>query len=138
MLRQMLKVNTRLVVHAIKVRVGDESTEVAIAGCARGEQDEVEGLLIGLPLLIAHAATRNVRLHTDDRFDPTFRCRLDKLHGSVERTVIGNRNGVHAERLRLVHERINLAHAVKQAELGVDVEMGEVGLLAHGGSLPSE
>ncbi len=52
--------------------------------------------------------------------------------------MIGNRNGVHAERLRLVHERINLAHAVEQAELGVDVEMGEVGLLAHGGSLPSE
>ena len=134
----MFKVNARLVVHAVKVRVSDESAKVAIAGCARGEQDEVEGLLVSLPLLVAHAATRNVRLHTDDRLDPAFRRRLDKLHGSVESTVIGNRNGVHAERLRLVHERIDLAHAVEQAELGVDVEMGEVGLLAHGGSLPSE
>ena len=134
----MFKVNARLVVHAVKVRVGDESAEVAIAGCIRGEQDEVEGLLVSLPLLIAHAATRNVRLHTDDRLDPTFRCRLDKLHGSIEGTVIGNRNGVHAKRLRLIHERVDLAHAVEQAELGVDVEMGEVGLLAHGGSLPSE
>ena len=98
----------------------------------------MEGLLVGLPLLITHAATRNVRLHTDDRFDPTFRRRLNKLHGSVEGTVIGNRNGVHAKRLCLVHERVDLAHAVEQAELGVDVEMGEVGLLAHGGSLPSE
>ena len=87
--------------------------------------------------VVKKVMTRNIRLHADDRRDPTLRRRLDKLHRPVEGTVIGNRNGVHAERLCLVHERIDLAHAVEQAELGVDVEMGEVGLLAHGGSLPS-
>ena len=136
-LREVLKVDARLVVHAVEVRVGDETAEVAVARCVRGEQDEVKGLLVCLPLLVTHATTRNVGLHADDRLDPTLRRRLDKLHRPVEGAVVSNGDGVHAERLRLVHERIDLAHAVEQAELGVDVEMGEVGLLAHGGSLPS-
>ena len=136
-LREVVKVDARLVVHAVKVRIGDQSAEIAIAGCVRGEQDQVEGLLVCLPLFVGHAAACNIRLHADDRLDPTLGRRLDKLHRPVEGTVIGNGDGVHAERLRLVHERIDLAHAVEQAELGVDVEMGEVGLLAHGGSLPS-
>ena len=97
----------------------------------------MERLLVCLPLLVAHAATRNVGLHADDRLDPALRRRLDKLHRPVEGAVVSYGDGVHAERLRLVHERIDLAHAVEQAELSVDVEMGEVGLLAHGGSLPS-
>ena len=117
--------------------VSNEAAEIAISGRVGGEQDEVEGLLVGLPLLIGHATACNICLHADDRFDPTLRRRLNKLHRSVEGTVVGDRDGVHAERLRLVHERVDLAHAIEQAELGVDVEMGEVGLLAHGGSLPS-
>ena len=135
--RQMLKVNAWLVVHAVKVRVGDQTTEVAVARGARGKEDKVERLLIRLPLFIGHAATSHVGLYANDRLDPALGGRLDELNRPVERAVIGNRNGVHAERLRFVHQRINLAHAVEQAELGVDVEMGEVGLLAHGGSLPS-
>ena len=135
-LRQVIKVDARLVIHAVEVRIRYKATKVAIAGRVGGEQDKMEGLLIGLPLLIRHATTRNVGLHADDRFNAALHRRLHELHRSVEGAVVGNRNGVHAERLRLVHERIYLAHAVEQAEFGVDVEMGEIRRLAHGGSLP--
>ena len=37
MLREVIKIDARLVVHAIEVRVGDETTEVAIADCVGGE-----------------------------------------------------------------------------------------------------
>ena len=36
-LREVIKIDARLVVHAVKVRVGDETTEVAIADCVGGE-----------------------------------------------------------------------------------------------------
>ena len=36
-LREVIKIDARLVVHAVEVRVGDETTEVAIANCVGGE-----------------------------------------------------------------------------------------------------
>ena len=36
-LREVIKINARLVVHAVEVRVGDEAAEVAIADCVGGE-----------------------------------------------------------------------------------------------------
>ena len=36
-LREVIKIDARLVVHAVKVRIGDETAEVAIADCVGGE-----------------------------------------------------------------------------------------------------
>ena len=131
--RQMVVVGTWLVVEPVEMCVGHDAAEVAIAGGARCEGDEVEWLLVGLPLFVAHPTASDVRLDADDRLNPVLLCRLHKLHRAVEGAVVGEGDGVHPEALRLLHQRLQVAHAVEQAELAVDVEVRKVRLGAHVG-----
>ena len=105
----MLKIDARLVVHAVDVRIGDKATEILIAHIIRREKDKVERLLVRLPLAVGHPPPCDVGLNADDRLDAAFRCRLHKLNAPVEGAVIGNRNRVHAELLRLVEQGVDLA-----------------------------
>ncbi len=130
---EMLMVGTRLVVEPIEVGVGDDPTEVAVARSTGREGDEVERLLVGLPLFVAHPTAGDVRLDADDRFDPKLLCRLHELDRAVECTVVGEGNRVHPKALRLLHQGLQVAHAVEQAELAVDVEVRKVRLGAHVG-----
>ncbi len=50
---QMLAIDPRLVVVAVDVGIGHEPAQVAVAGEVLGEEDQVEGLRIGLALLVA-------------------------------------------------------------------------------------
>ena len=131
--RKMVVVSTWLVVEPVEMCVGHDAAEVAIAGAARCEGDEMERLLVGLPLFVAHPTSSHVCLNADDRLNPVLLCRLHKLHGAVEGAVVGEGDGVHPEALRLLHQRIQVAHAVEQAELAVDVEVRKVRLGAHVG-----
>ena len=131
--REMLVVGTWLVVEPIKVGVGHDPAEIAIARSAGREGNEVERLLVGLPLFVAHAAAGDVRLDADDRLNPKLLCRLDELDRAVEGAVVGEGDGVHPKALRLLHQRLQVAHAVEQAELAVDVEVRKVRLGAHVG-----
>ena len=130
---EMVVVGTWLVVEPVEMCVGDDPAEIAIAGAARCEGDEMERLLVGLPLLVAHAAPSDVCLNADDRLNPVPLCGLHELHGAVEGPVVGEGDGVHPEALRLLHQRLQVAHAVEQAELAVDVEVRKVRLGAHVG-----
>ena len=93
----------------------------------------MERLLVGLPLFVAHPTAGNVRLNANDRLDSMSLRRLHKLNRAIESPVVGKGNGVHPEALGLFHQRLQVAHAVEQAELAVDVEMREVSLGAHVG-----
>ena len=130
---QMLVIGTWLVVETVEVCIGHDPAEIAIARAACREGNQVEWLLVGLPLLIAHAAPCDVGFNANDRLNPMPLCGLHELNRSVEGTVIGERNGVHSQALRLRHERIQVAHAVEQAEFAMDVEMREISLGAHVG-----
>ena len=129
----MLVVGTWLVVEPIQMRVGHDAAEVAIAGSARCKGNQVERLLVGLPLFVAHPTTGNIRLNANDRLDPMSLRRLHKLNRAIESPVVGEGNGVHPEALRLLHQRFQVAHAVEQAELAVDVEVRKVSLGVHVG-----
>src|SRR5439155_9506262 len=67
--REVLPVDSRLVVVAVDVRVGDEAAQVAIAGRVRRQEHEVERLGVGLALLVGHGPASDVRLDADDRLD---------------------------------------------------------------------
>ena len=129
--RKMVVVSTRLVVKPIEMCVGHDPAEVAIARCARREGNEVERLLIGLPLLVAHPTASDVRLDADDRLNSMLLRFLDELDRAVEGPMVGEGDGVHPEALRLLHQRLQVAHAIEQAELAVDVEVREISLGAH-------
>ena len=131
--RKMVVVGTWLVVEPIKVGVGHDPAEIAIARATGREGDEVERLLVGLPLFVAHPTAGDVRLNADDRLNPKLHCRLHELDRAVEGAVVGEGDRVHPKALRLLHQRLQVAHAVEQAELAVDVEVRKVRLGAHVG-----
>ena len=131
--RKMLVIGTWLVVEPIEMCIGHDAAEVAIARATGREGDEVERLLVGLPLFVAHAAAGDVRLDADDRLNPKLLCRLDELDRAVEGAVVGEGDGIHPKALCLLHQRLQVAHAVEQAELAVDVEVRKVRLGAHVG-----
>ena len=130
---KVLVIGTWLVVETVEVCIGHDPAEIAIARATRREGNQVERLLVGLPLLIAHAASGDIRLNANDRLDAVLLRRLNELNSAVEGPMVGEGDGVHPEALRLLHERAQVAHAVEQAELAVDVEVREISLGAHVG-----
>ena len=71
-----------------------------------------------------------VDLAADDRLDAVLRARLVQLDGAVHHAVVGQRQGRLVERRGALRERVDLARAVEQRVLGVNVQMG-AGEAAH-------
>ena len=124
--REVLAVDPRLVVVAVDVGVGDEPAQVPVADEVLGEQDQVEGLGVGLALLVGHRPAGDVGLDPDDRLDALGPRRLVEGDGAVERAVVGDRHRIHAQLRRRIDQLGDPAEAVEQAEFGVDVEVREV------------
>ena len=122
----MLAVDARLVVVAVDVGVGDEAAEVLVAAVVLGQEDEVEGLAVGLALLVGHRPAGDVRLHPDDRLDALVLRGLVERDGAVEGPVVRDGHRIHALGRRRVDQLRDPAEAVEQAEFGVGVEVGEV------------
>ena len=133
-LREVLAVDPRLVVVAVDVGVGREAAQVLVAAVVLRQQDEVERLAVGLALLVGHRPAGDVGLDADDRLDPLVPGGLVERHRAVEGAVVRDGHRIHALRGRRVDQLRDPAEAVKQAEFGVDVEVGEVvGCQRHGG-----
>ena len=124
--REVLAVDPRLVVVAVDVGVGDQPAQVLVAGPVLGEQDQVERLGVGLAFLVRHGSAGDVRLDADDRLDPLVLRGLVEGDRSVEGAVVGQGERIHALLGRRVDQLGDPSEAVEQAELGVDVEVGEV------------
>ncbi len=71
------------------------------------------------------AVGRNVELTADDGLDLRLFCLLVELDDAVQGAVVGDGQAVHAQFLGAGDQLRDTAHAVEQAVLGVDVEMGE-------------
>ena len=119
-------VDAGLVVVALEVGVGDQAAEVLVALPVLREEDQVEGLAVGLAFLVAHASPGDVRFHADDGLDALRLHRLDERHRSVQGAVVRDGHGVEAELGSLFGEVVDAAEAVQQAELGVEMEVDEV------------
>ena len=136
-LREVLAVDARLVVVAVDVGVGDEAAEVLVAAVVLGQEDQVEGLAVGLALLVGHRPAGDVGLDADDRLDALVLRGLVERDGAVEGAVVRDGHRIHALGGRRVDQLRDPAEAVEQAEFGVDVEVGEVvgSQGRHGGSM---
>ena len=125
-LGQVLAIDPRLVVVAVDVGVGHEPAQVAIADEVLGEEDQVEGLGVGLALLVGHRSAGDVGLDPDDRLDPLVAGRLVEGDRAVEGAVVGDRHRIHAQLCGRVDQLRDPAEAVEQAEFGVHMEVREV------------
>ena len=86
----------------------------------------MEGLGVGLALLVGHRPAGDVRLDADDRLDALVDGRLVERDGAVEGAVVGEGEAVEALRAGLVDEVRDPPEPVEQAELRVRVEVDEV------------
>ena len=123
---EVVAIDARLVVVAVDVGVGDESAEVPVADEILGQQDQVEGLGVGLALLVGHRPAGDIRLHADDRLDALGPGRLVERDRTIQRAVVRDGHRIHALLRRRIDQLRDPAEAVEQAELGVHVEVGEV------------
>ncbi len=133
---QVLTVDPGLVVIAVDVGVGHEPAQVAVADRVAREQDQVVGLAIGLALLVGHRPTGDVGLDADDRLDALRPAGLVEGHRAVQGPVVGQREAVESVRGGRVHQLRDSPEPVEQAELGMDVEVGEISAAdGHGTSI---
>ncbi len=123
---QVLPVDAGLVVVAVDVGVGDQPAQVLVAGHVGRQEHEVEGLAVGLALLVRHRPPGDVGLHADDGLDARLGGRLVERHRPVERAVVGDGEAVEAVLDRRVDEVGDPPQPVEQAELRVGVEVDEV------------
>ena len=86
----------------------------------------MEGLGVGLPLLLGHRSPGDVGLHADDRLDPLVLRGLVEGDRPVQGAVIGQGEAVESLGGRRIDEVRDPAQAVEQAELGVDMEVRKI------------
>ena len=125
-LGEVLSVDAGLVVVAVDVGVGDQPAQVLVAGHVGRQQEEVEGLAVGLALLVRHRPPGDVGLHADDRLDARLGGRLVERDRAVERAVVGDGEAVEPVLDARVDEVRDPPQPVEQAELRVGVEVDEV------------
>ena len=125
-LGEVLAIDARLVVVAVDVGVGHEPAQVPVADEVLGEEDQVEGLGVGLALLVGHRPAGDVGLDPDDRLDALGAGRLVEGDRAVQGAVVGDGHRIHAQLCRRVDQLRDPAEAVEQAEFGVHMEVREV------------
>ncbi len=105
-----------------------ELDEVAVAGVVGGQQRQVVAL--DPALRARRVVVDEVDLAADDRLDAVLAARLVELDRAVHDAVVGEPERRLLELRGALGERLDLARAVEQRVLGVDVEMGAAGV-AH-------
>jgi len=122
---QQLEVHPRLAaMEPLQEAGARQRHEVAEALVVRRQERQV----VALDLLAAYpAVVHEVGLEPHKRLDAVLLARLAELHGAVHHTVIGERDGGLAEARGAFGELVDLAGAVEQRILGMDVEVDAAG-----------
>ena len=117
-----LPVDAGLVVVALEVAEARELDQVRVALVRLGEERQVRvALLLGLALV------GDVDLAADDRLDAVLFRLFDEGDRAGERAVVGEPDGGHLELGGAGCELGNPARPVEDRELGVDVQVDEIG-----------
>ena len=112
-----LLVDPGLVVEALEERQRREPHQVAEPGGVRGQQRQVEGVLLaGDPAAgpLGSPARGDVRLQADDRQDAGRLGLAEQLDGAVEVAVVGQRQRGHPQRLGPLDQVRDLAGPVER------------------------
>ncbi len=126
MLGQELVVDARLVVETLQVGLAYQLDQVAIALSVPGQQDQVEGVAVGPPLLLQVGTSRHIDLAPDDRRDPYFGGGLIELDSPGQDTVVGEGDRVLAEVVGPLGQTLDPGRSVEQGVFGVGVEVREL------------
>ena len=134
MLRQDFAVDARLVVEALHLGPRSETGQVVVSFIAGGQQDQVVmQRAIRRPRAVRTVTGRDIGFAANDGLDAFGPGGFIEVHGAVHHAVIGYGHRRHAGVIDGVHQIIDAAGAVQQAEACVQVQVSEVSLLVgHG------
>ena len=132
---QHLPVDAGAVVEALQEGDAGQLDQVLEAGAVLGQQGEVAGRLplaaAGRGRLGAAVAGGQVRLVAEHRVDAVLVALGVELDGRVQVAVVGDGARRHAQLLRLLDQRDDAVEPVEQGVVGVQVQVGELGLVGH-------
>ena len=127
---EQLLVDAGLVVITLEMGRGDQLDQVLVADLVPGQQHEVVVHVAHAPgtLLLFEARSRgDIHFATQDGLDAGLLGGRVELDGSEHVAVVGHGHGGKIQLLGPGHQPVEAAGGVEQGELGVQVEMGEVG-----------
>jgi hypothetical protein len=104
---------------------GGNLNQIAITGVVLRQQQQVEGAVVELRVLILHTARRQISFHPDDRTQPGFARRTMEIDDAVHHAVVGQGQRRHAQGLGLRHQIRDVAEPVQHRVLGMDVKVNE-------------
>src|SRR5258707_7186820 len=118
----------RPMVEALGVADRDQLHEVVVAAFVGGQQGHVVVRLFDpRSRLVVAAPGRDVDLAAQDGLDAPVDRRVVEGHGSEHVAVVGDGERLHAELAHLVDELVDVARAVEEAVLGVEMKVDEFG-----------
>ena len=125
--REQFLVDARFPVEPLGVAGRHELDQVVPAFFRFGQQHQVVVILADGPAPIVTAAWRHIDLAAQDRVDAPLPRVIVERDRREHVAVLGDGNPGHAVALHLLEQLVDAAGAVEQRELGVQVEVNEVG-----------
>jgi hypothetical protein len=131
---QHFLVDTRPVIEALGVANRRKLREVVIPLVGGSDHPEmVVGIRDAPATLLETRPKRHVALEPDDGLDPGLLARRRPPHGPEHRPMVGDGHGRHPHGLRMLGQFVEMASPVEKRELGVEVEVDELGSGHEGG-----
>ena len=128
-LRQEFLADARLVVEAVERGLRDDLDQVAVALVVLGEHDQVV-VVVAVGRRAVHAVVvllADVELAADDRLDAVLLRGIVEMHRAEDVAVVGDGDGRHVQLGHARHELVDVAGAVEQRVVGVQVKMDKLG-----------
>jgi hypothetical protein len=129
MLGQKPLADARLVVEAVERGFGGDLHQVAIAFFVFGEHEQV---VVGVTfrrgaLDVVVVFLADVELASDDGLDPDFVGGIDEMHRAKDIAMVGHGHGRHAEFFDAMDQLLDVASAIEQRVVAVQVQVDEFG-----------
>ena len=125
-LLQKLLIYSGSVVETLKVCFSGELNKVVISSLIFSQQSEVVVIFVA-GVTTETTVGSDINLATNDRLYAYLPGCQVELDGTIHNPVVGYCQTVHTQLLGSVNQLRNAAHAIKQAILGMDMEMSEHG-----------
>ena len=120
---KQLQIHTGLAVEAVDKSLGHHQAEILIALAVLAQQHQMVGVVIDAVDPVCHGAAGNIDLTADDGLDASgFGCFVE-VDTAIHNAVVSDGHGGLAQFLDPIHQPVDAAGAVQEAEFRMDMQM---------------
>ena len=118
--------DARLAIEPVQRGLRGNPDQVPVALFVLGQHQQVV-VVVALARRAVVLVLRDIKLAAQNRLDPLGLRRIEEVHRAVDIAVVGHGDRLLAERGDAVHELVDVASAVQQRVLGVQMQVREFG-----------